>query len=125
MYYRVILVVVADLGCRACIEAAVWVGSERFKEFELIGIVGGVVVRHGSHGLVVSADLGEVRALEPQGEVHEELRDLCGGFVREIDWRTGERPVLGDEHGPQRFLRAAALRALAFRAARSSASLRR
>lgn len=122
---RVILVEGAEFGGGACKVAADRASSERLEEFELIGIVGGIVVRQWSHCLVVSADFGQVRALEPQCEVHEELRDLRGGLVRELDRRTGKRPMLGLEHGSQRFLRAAALRALAFRAARSSASLSR
>ena len=84
--------------------------SERIEEVELVGIVGGQL----AHGLMVSPDLREMRALEAQHEFHEQVGDVCDGLIGEIAWRPQGWPVVGVEHGHQRVLRAAGLRALAF-----------
>src|ERR1700676_819100 len=41
-----------------------------------------VVVTFGCDGLVVTAYLGEVGCLELQGEFHQRVRNVSGGFIR-------------------------------------------
>ncbi len=48
------------------------------EQIELARIV---VVTCGRDGLVVTADLGEVGRLELQGEFHQRVRDVSGGFI--------------------------------------------
>ena len=66
-----------------------------------------------------------VMALERLGQFVEELHELGGRLIGQIDGQTHERQVVGLEHGAQRFLRALGVRDLALRSARSLASFRR
>jgi hypothetical protein len=64
--------------------------------------------------LVIAPELCEVVAFEGFGELVEELDELGGRLIGEIDRQTDKRQIVGLEHGGQRGLRAAALRSFAF-----------
>ena len=62
-------------------------------------IAGIEVVLNVAGRAVISRELREVVAVEGFGELVEELDELGGGLVREIDRQTQERQVVGFEHG--------------------------
>ena len=64
--------------------------------------------------VVVTIELHEVVTLNGFGEFVEELDELGGRLVREIDRQAHEWQIVGCEHGGQRFLCETARRACAF-----------
>jgi hypothetical protein len=55
--------------------------SERWMFGEQVELPGIAVVTSGRDGLVVTTYLGEVGRLELQGDLHQGVRNVSGGFI--------------------------------------------
>ena len=75
--------------------------------------------------MVVLVDLRAVVSFERLGQFVAELDEFGGGLAGEFSGQTKQRQIVGLQHARQRALRGVAVRAAAWRAARSSASLSR
>jgi hypothetical protein len=68
-------------GSALIIRASISKQSERRMFAEQIELPRGVGVTFGRDGSVVAADLGEMAFLEFQGELHQRVRNVSGGFI--------------------------------------------
>jgi len=75
------------------------VDSEQVVEQLELMVVGlDAEVRIGVVGTMMPADMIGISALEPEGQVHEEIGDLGGRLVGEIGRHWGGEPVLEVRH---------------------------